>query len=190
MRPAFVGRFPERHDDFPPLLRFRRRLLSLSLRQCGALSHRDDKDGAKGPPGSFGRRARRPRARTRKRNCRACFFLDLRIDFLFHASWIGPVPGHIGESPISHCKICIIMRSAREEGTAARRRGRKRAHLPGATRQIVPLPSSLTRSAPSCATATLTGRPQTRSSSTTKPVRKSSYAPSGTPSRRWMRMTL
>jgi hypothetical protein len=35
-------------------------------------------------------------------------------------------------------------------------------------RQIVPFPSSLTSSAPSCATVTPTGRPQTDESLTTK----------------------
>ncbi len=70
------------------------------------------------------------------------------------------------------------------------RRFFERAHLPKAMRQIVPLPSSLKRRAPSCATATPTGRPQTRLSSMTKPVRKSSYSPPGMPSRRWMRMIL
>ena len=58
------------------------------------------------------------------------------------------------------------------------------------TRQIVPLPSSDTSSAPSRATATPTGRPQTSESLTTKPVTKSSYSPVGTPSLRRMRMTL
>jgi DNA-binding LytR/AlgR family response regulator len=43
-----------------------------------------------------------------------------------------------------------------------------------ATRHIVPLASSETSSAPSCATVTPTGRPQTSSSLTMKPVRKSS----------------
>jgi hypothetical protein len=55
-------------------------------------------------------------------------------------------------------------------------------HFPTyATRHTVPLPSSVTRRAPSCATATPTGRPQTRLSSITKPVRKSSYSPVATP---------
>ena len=47
------------------------------------------------------------------------------------------------------------------------------------TRQIEPLPSSLTMSEPSCATATPTGRPQTSLSLITKPVKKSSYSPVG-----------
>src|SRR5882762_8885757 len=49
------------------------------------------------------------------------------------------------------------------------------------TRQIVPLPSSVTNSEPSFATATPTGRPQTWESETTKPVMKSSYSPVGLP---------
>jgi len=47
------------------------------------------------------------------------------------------------------------------------------------TRQIEPLPSSLTMSEPSCATATPTGRPQTSLSLIIKPVKKSSYSPVG-----------
>src|SRR5689334_13896868 len=50
-----------------------------------------------------------------------------------------------------------------------------------AIRQIVPLPSSVISKAPSCATVTPTGRPQTLRSLVTKPVRKSSYRPVGTP---------
>ena len=60
----------------------------------------------------------------------------------------------------------------------------------GVIRQIVPSPSSETSNAPSCATATPTGRPQTSESLTTKPVTKSWYSPVGTPSLRRMRMTL
>ena len=48
-------------------------------------------------------------------------------------------------------------------------------------RHNVPLLSSVTSNAPSCATATPTGRPQTLWLSTTNPVRKSSYSPVGTP---------
>ena len=44
----------------------------------------------------------------------------------------------------------------------------------GATRKIVPFASSLTRSAPSRATAMPAGRPQTLSLSSTNPVMKSS----------------
>ena len=58
------------------------------------------------------------------------------------------------------------------------------------TRQIEPLPSSLTSSEPSCVTATPTGRPQTLLSSPTKPTRKSSYAPVGLPSFITRRTTL
>src|ERR1041385_9217271 len=58
------------------------------------------------------------------------------------------------------------------------------------TRHTVPLPSSVTNNAPSCATVTPTGRPQTFLLSTTKPVRKSSYCPVGTPSFSSTRMTL
>src|ERR1700738_5296100 len=49
------------------------------------------------------------------------------------------------------------------------------------TRHTVPFPSSVTSSAPSCATATLTGLPHTLSCSSTNPVRKSTYSPVGTP---------
>src|ERR1051326_1075308 len=49
------------------------------------------------------------------------------------------------------------------------------------TRQMVPLPSSVTSSDPSFATATPTGRPHTCFSDTTKPVMKSSYSPVGLP---------
>jgi monoamine oxidase len=49
------------------------------------------------------------------------------------------------------------------------------------TRQMVPLPSSVTKSEPSLATATPTGRPQTSLSEMTKPVMKSSYSPVGLP---------
>ena len=59
-----------------------------------------------------------------------------------------------------------------------------------ATRQMVPLPSSLTISEPSLATAIPTGRPQTSSSDTTKPVMKSSYSPVGLPSLNDSRTTL
>src|SRR5262249_49401296 len=54
---------------------------------------------------------------------------------------------------------------------------------------MVPFPSSLTRRAPSCATATPTGRAQTEESFTTKPVMKSSYSPVGIPSFRRARIT-
>jgi hypothetical protein len=57
-------------------------------------------------------------------------------------------------------------------------------------RQIVPLASSDTRSAPSCATATPTGLPHTSESLMTNPVRKSWYTPVGDPSFRRTRMTL
>src|SRR3954454_1159989 len=57
-------------------------------------------------------------------------------------------------------------------------------------RQIVPLPSSEIKSAPSLATAIPTGRPQTSVSLTTKPVTKSSYSPVGLPSFILMRITL
>ena len=57
-------------------------------------------------------------------------------------------------------------------------------------RQIVPLASSDTRSAPSCATVTPTGLPHTSESLMTKPVRKSWYSPVGDPSFRGIRMTL
>jgi hypothetical protein len=50
------------------------------------------------------------------------------------------------------------------------------------TRKIVPLPSSLTSSAPSVVTATPAGRPQTVSLSSRKPVMKSWYSPVGLPS--------
>src|SRR6202022_875085 len=50
------------------------------------------------------------------------------------------------------------------------------------TRQTTSPPSSLTRSDPSFATVTPTGRPQTPSAEATKPVRKSSYSPVGAPS--------
>src|SRR5712671_135812 len=49
------------------------------------------------------------------------------------------------------------------------------------TRQIVPLPSSVTKSEPSLATATPTGRPQTSLSESTSPVMKSSYSPVALP---------
>jgi hypothetical protein len=45
------------------------------------------------------------------------------------------------------------------------------------TRHTVFEPSSLTKSAPSLATVTPTGRPQTSPSGLTNPVRKSSYSP-------------
>ncbi len=57
-------------------------------------------------------------------------------------------------------------------------------------RQIVPLASSDTRSAPSCATATPTGLPHTSESPATNPVRKSWYSPVGDPSFRRIRITL
>src|SRR5580692_6583306 len=66
---------------------------------------------------------------------------------------------------------------------------RRRHSPPNAIRQMVPLPSSLTNSAPSRATATPTGRAQTASSSTTKPVMKSSYSPVGTPPSRGTAIT-
>src|SRR6267154_6146053 len=48
-------------------------------------------------------------------------------------------------------------------------------------RQMVPLPSSVTRSDPSCAATNPTGRPQTCLSEITMPVMKSSYSPVGLP---------
>jgi hypothetical protein len=59
-----------------------------------------------------------------------------------------------------------------------------------ATRQMVPLPSSVTISDPSFASATPTGRPHTCFSETTKPVMKSSYSPVGLPFANGTRTTL
>ena len=55
---------------------------------------------------------------------------------------------------------------------------------------MVPFASSDTSKAPSLATATPTGLPQTSESLITKPVAKSSYSPVGAPSRTGTRMIL
>src|SRR5688572_919555 len=59
-----------------------------------------------------------------------------------------------------------------------------------AMRHIVPLASSVISKAPSRATATPTGRPQTLRSVVTNPVRKSSYRPVGIPLFNGIRTTL
>src|SRR5262249_18313135 len=59
-------------------------------------------------------------------------------------------------------------------GGSSPARGAARVVPRGEMSQILPLPSSVTKSVPSCATATPTGRPQTSLSETTKPVMKSS----------------
>ena len=69
------------------------------------------------------------------------------------------------------CQQCL--------GLLEKPRGNQRLSL--ATRHMLPLPSSVNSRAPSCATVTPTGRPQTLRSSATKPVTKSSYSPVGTP---------
>lgn len=77
-----------------------------------------------------------------------------------------------------------------QRNAAPRRRVVAGSRFYGAMRQIVFDPSSLTRSAPSRATVTPTGRPQTSPFSVTKPVRKSSYSPVARPFSTGTMMTL
>jgi hypothetical protein len=96
-----------------------------------------------------------------------------------------------------HQHLISVRPSLQSWGIPLSARGMRRTEQPEektsfqcVIRQIVPLASSDTRSAPSRATATPTGLPHTLESLMTNPVRKSWYPPVGDPSLRGILITL